>query len=164
MAMTRGRVRRKDAGRAVVVASLIGLVAAALLVWLIVQVASANPEAVNLGKDTFPLGDAKRLAGQIRDQDAPLLLKDPRSVAPGREIFVHHLGDDPKVGWLAVEAYTPGGTRELRCILEWDGTADTFRDPCSAATYPATGAGLTSYPASVNANGLVEVDFRTPAG
>lgn len=163
MAMTRGRIRRKDSGRVVVIASLLGLVTAVALVWLIVQVASANPEKVKLGDDVFALANAKRLAGQIRDQDAPLLLKDPRSVQPGREIFVHHLGDDPKTGWLALEAYTPGGPREVRCILTWDGAADIFRDPCSSATYPATGTGLVGYPARVNADGVVEIDFRAPA-
>lgn len=154
--------RRRDKTRLAVSASVIGVLVAALLAWLVVDFAAENPDKVNLGDDTFVVGDAERLAGRIREDGAPFLFKDPLTSNPGREVYVQHRGRDHEKGWVAIEAYGPGSPRQLRCILKWDTGRRVFVDPCdSDAAYPAGGDGLRTYPARVNEDGDVEVNLRT---
>lgn len=157
--------RRSDRTRMAVAFSVAGVLVAALLVWLVVDLAARQPDKVNLGDDTFVVGDAKRLASRIASDGEPFLFKDPLTSKPGREVYVQHVGRDEKKGWRAIEAYAPGAPRELRCILRWDRNDRLFRDPCSSggssAIYPADGAGLRTYPAVVNDDGDVEVNLRT---
>ncbi len=150
--------RRRDRMRAAVILGIAGVVVGAVLVALVTVLAAKQPDKVNLGDDTFVVGDAKRLAGHV-----PLLFKDPLTSKPGREVYVQHVGPDHRKGWLAVEAYAPGSPRQLRCILQWDGRGRVFHDPCSSATFPADGAGLRRYPVSVNRDGDVEVNLRRTA-
>ena len=154
------RRRRRDRNRAVVVASALGLGLAALLVWLVVGYASENPDKVNLGSERFVVGSADRLANRIDEQRAPFLFKDPLSSSAGRELYVQHLGDDERQGWLAVEAYAPGAPREVRCILDWDIDRQRFVDPCGDAEFPPDGEGLVHYPTGVDDRGAVVVDLR----
>lgn len=134
--------------------SLVAVAVAALLVYLVVRFASANPDDANLGSSTFRF-QAERLARNI-ERDGPFLLKDPLN--RGREVYVQHVGDDPESGWLAIRAYA--SQPELRCILRWDRTAQRFVDPCTEQTYPPDGGGLETYPAEVEGR-AVEVDLRT---
>lgn len=154
------RVRNRRRTRAVVVASITGVALTALLMLFVVQFASRRPDDVNLGDKRFVVGRADRFAERIDEQDSPILFKDPLTSRPGRELYVQHLGDDVKKGWLAVEAYAPG-QRRLECILQWDRARDEFRDPCSKATFPADGAGLRTYPGEVDERGAVVIDLRT---
>jgi hypothetical protein len=108
----------------------------------------------------FVVGRADRFAERIAEQGAPILFKDPLTSAPGRELYVQHLGDDEKEGWLAIEAYAPG-ERELDCLLSWDRKTAEFVDPCTKARFPADGAGLTTYPGEVDDRTAVVIDLRT---
>ncbi len=156
-----GRPRRRIRNRIVVIASVAGVVMAALLMVLVVRFASQRPDEVNLGDKVFQVADAERLARRIRAEGTPFLFKDPLTQRPGREVYVQHIGSDPKRGWLAIEAYAPGSPRRLECILQWDRTGARFRDPCGGGTYPADGSGLRTYPAEVDRGGQVVVDLRT---
>ncbi len=101
--------------------------------------------------------DAELLAGEI-EQRGPLLFKDPLN--RNREVYVHHVGDDPRSGWLAVRAYA--SRVSLDCLLRWDAGAARFVDPCSGESFPPDARGLVTYPADVT-DGEVRVDLRAPA-
>lgn len=153
-------VRRRQRTRAVVAASVLAVVVAAGLVYLVVDYASQRPDEVNLGDRVFQVGRATRLARRIDEQREPFLFKDPLNRE--RELYVQHLGTDPKKGWLAFEAYAPDAPRQLRCLLDWQPQQRRFRNPCGEpSTFPADGAGLVSYRANVDGNGIVVVDLRT---
>ena len=121
--------------------------------FVVVRYASRNPDQVNLGSEVFRFR-AARLAREI-DERGPFLLKDPLN--RGREVYVQHLGDDPRTGWLAVHAYASRETVE--CLLRWDAAEQRFVDPCTGRRYPGLGDGLTTYPAHVR-NGVVTIDLR----
>jgi hypothetical protein len=144
----------------VVALSAVGVLLASLLLLLVVNFISQRPEKVQLGDDAFQVGNAERLAKRIDEQREPFLFKDPVTSGPGRELYVQHLGSDPKRGWIAIEAYAPGAPHEVRCILRWDREAQLFRNPCGGETHPADGTGLRAYPARVLPNGQVEVNLR----
>ncbi len=137
-----------------VAGSVVGLCVAAVTVFAVVRLASENPEEANLGPSVFRF-KATRLAGEI-DERGPFLLKDPLN--RGRDVYVQHVGDDPRTGWVAVRAYASRAS--LECLLRWDRAEKRFVDPCSGGTYPAAGDGLTTYPARV-AEGVVSVDLRS---
>jgi hypothetical protein len=153
------RVRNRRRTRSIVAASLAGLLATVVLVGFVVRFASQRPDEVNLGDKRFVVGRADRFADRIEEQGAPILFKDPLTSKPGRELYVQHLGDDEKKGWLAVEAYSPG-ERKLTCLLTWDTETDEFVDPCSDERYPADGTGLVVYPGEVDDRTAVVIDLR----
>lgn len=145
-----------------VVASATALAVAGALVFLTVRFAANNPDEVNLGKDVFELR-ARRLSAEIAER-GPALFKDP--LDRGREVYLQHLGTDPKKGWLAIRAYA--SEARLACLLQWRAGTRRFVDPCTKRSYPPDGDGLTTYPATVTGD-TVRVDLRTarparPAG
>jgi hypothetical protein len=114
-----------------------------------------SKDGPRLGDETFDV-NAAFLADQVA-KDGPVLFQD---LAGGdRDIYVQHVGTDPKTGWSAFKATAPGVDR--RCTLSWDRQGQVFRDTrCgTGATFPPDGAGLDHYKASVQGNKLV-VDFR----
>lgn len=139
--------------RQVVVMSLIALAFAGALLFLVVQYASENPDAANLGSDVVKL-DAERAAERIAET-GPYALQDPNG---DRDVYLQHVGDDPETGWVLVLAYPPGEP-DKRCAVVWDVKRDLFEAPCSKRTYPADGSGLTTYPAPVE-KGRVVIDLR----
>ncbi len=158
-----GRPRRRTRNRIVVTASVAGVAVAAVLMFLVVRFASQRPDEANLGDKVFSF-DAPRLARQIEQQREPLLFKDPLTSRPGREVYVQHLGRDPRRGWIAIDAYAPGQPREIGCILDWEPDPGHFRDLCSPTqkTFPADGSGLRTYPTEVDEQGkVVTIDLRT---
>lgn len=138
-------------------ATSVALAVAAALMWSVVRFAAENPEEANLGDTVFQLGRAERLASEI-DEGGPFLFQDPLSTGRGRNVYIHHVGDDPGTGWLAVEARLPG---EPACAVRWDRSTATFTD-CHGGRHPVDGAGLTTYTATVE-DGQVSVDLRRPA-
>lgn len=144
-----------------VAASLAGVVLSAVLVWLVVDYASQRPDEVNLGDRVFSVGDARRLAARIERDGAPFLFKDPLTSAPGREVYVQHLGPEADEGWIAIEAYAPGAARRIRCVLRWDPRRERFDDLCGGRSFAADGTGLRTYPAEVDERGVVVVDLRS---
>ncbi len=103
----------------------------------------------------FQAGNAKERAISIAT-DGPLLFSD---VAGGdRDVYLQHLGDDPLTGWLAFDARFPGTDRG--CTIRWDRDRKLFTDPCQVGvTVAPNGAGLPSYPTSVNDNEQVVVEL-----
>lgn len=154
--------RRSQKLKARVVGSIVLVLTAALLMWLVVELASDNPETANLpGGDTFVVGDAERFAERIEEQRAPIFFKDPLTAGAGREIYVLHDGDDPEDGWYAVLAYVDADNRKLECALRWDIPKRVFVDPCTDETYERDDARLTRFEAEVNDDDKVEVDLRS---
>jgi hypothetical protein len=59
---------------------------------------------------------------------------------------------------LAFDARKPGAPRE--CYLEWQRDRGVFVDLCDGSEVSADGAGLRQYPAVVNSDGKVVIDFN----
>ncbi len=145
-------------GRTLVFTVVGAVLAAALLLAVVTRVASTNP-ATTAGPGgrrvaQFDLGRAKDFAPTIA-RSGPLLFPDPQGSA--RDIFVQHLGG---TDWLAFEARADGAPRQ--CILKWEQDAKRFVDPCDGRIYPADGAGLVTFPTTVNDKGRVVVDLSSP--
>jgi len=102
----------------------------------------------------FDVGPAEQRQ-RVVERDGPLLFQDP--LDRGRDIYVQYVDGQ---GWRAFEARPPGAFR--RCVLQWQRAERRFSDPCTGATYPADGAGLTAYPARVDDDGRLRVDLRSP--
>ncbi len=114
---------------------------------------SASESAPTEGVE-FDVGPAEARR-RVVERDGPLLFQDP--LDRGRDIYVQYVDGQ---GWRAFEARPPGAFR--RCVLQWQRAERRFSDPCTGATYPADGAGLTAYPARVDDDGRLRVDLRSP--
>lgn len=134
--------------------ALIALGFAAVLMLVVVRYASQNPEQANLGPRVFRVGNASRLAREVKAR-GPFLFKDPLNRE--REMYVQHLGDDANEGWSAIRAYA--SRESVECLLRWEPDPGRFVDPCTSKSYPPNGEGLVTYPARVE-NGVVGVDLR----
>ncbi len=135
------------------------VLAGALLFAIVARVASTSSGTTATpsgGKRVaqFDLGRAKDFAPTIA-RSGPLLFPDPQGNT--RDIFVQHLGGDT---WLAFEARVAGAPRQ--CVLKWEQGARRFVDPCDGRTFTADGAGLVSFPTTVNDKGRVIVDLSSP--
>lgn len=135
--------------------ALVVVIAVILLVFGLVELASSGSVKTHLGTSTFLAGRARDYAPQI-DAQGPILFAD--ALGHGRPVFLQHLGPDPKLGWVAIQATIPG--RATTCVLQWQATV--FHDPCGAAEFPADGAGLIRYPATVLPSGRINIDLRHP--
>jgi hypothetical protein len=148
--------------RSAIVVGAAGALTAVILVIFVVWVTGQNNDKVkfSLGDNQFQDITADRMAQQIAD-GGPVLFPDV-SASGSRDIYVQHLGTDPKAGWLAFDARKPGEPRE--CFLDWKRDRQVFVDRCDGSDVPADGAGLRQYPAVVNANGKVIINFNASAG
>ncbi len=121
---------------ALVLSSVLGLVALVLLLVFVVKLLS-DSGASTLGDETFD-ANASVLAEQVA-RDGPILFPD--LLGKGKDIYVQHLSEDRKEGWRAFRATAPGADRT--CTLRWEAPARVFRDPCDpGGTYPEEGGGL----------------------
>lgn len=150
VAQTRGH-----AGKALLIA---GVSVALLLVlaFVVAQAASRGDVQINLGDDRFEAGRTDRLASSIAEGDGlPLLFQD--LVDRDRNIFLNHLGGDPKTGWVAFGAFDPANSD---CGVEIDREAKTLVNACDrSVTYPLGGKGLRFYPTTVE-DGQVIIDIN----
>ena len=143
---------RRRTARARVWAAVLGVVLAGGLLWTLTVLIS-NRTVTPRGPftaDEFAVGRVASIADRV-----PFLLPD---ASPGRkrDIYVQHLGSDLDRGWLAFSALAPGQT-DRSCFLRW--TGERFEDPCTQATFPPDGTGLTKYPTRVeNARLYVDVN------
>jgi len=147
--------------RSAIVVGAAGVVTAVILVLFVLWVTSQNGNKVEfrLGDEQFQDITADRMAARIADE-GPVLFPDV-SANRSRDIYVQHLGGDPKSGWLAFDARKPGASRE--CFLEWQTDRQLFVDRCDKSEVGADGAGLRQYPAVVNKNGKVVINFNASA-
>lgn len=151
---------RVTARNAIVVGAagvLTAVVLLAFVLWLTSQ--NGNRVEFRLGDEQFQDITADRMAKQIA-ADGPVLFPDV-SANRSRDIYVQHLGADPKTGWLAFDAREAGAPRE--CFLDWQRDRQLFVDRCDGSEVGADGAGLRQYPAVVNNNGKVVIDFNASA-
>ena len=144
-------------GRAIIVTTALLVAAAVLLLVFVLRLSSKPGAKNNLSTSTFEVGNAERFAKPIA-KDGPLLFQD--LLDKDRDIYVQHLGADPKTGWSAFESHPRNQPRT--CQLTWRKTTHDFRDPCSKQLYPADGAGLVHYKTTVEPDGVVMVDLRSP--
>ena len=135
--------------------ALVLVIAAVLVVFGLIELSSSGSVKTHLGESTFLAGRARDYAPQV-DAQGPILFAD--ALGHGRPVYLQHLGPDPKLGWVAVQATLPG--QPTTCVLRWD--KPTFRDPCGTDTYPADGTGLVRYPATVLPSGRIDIDLRHP--
>ncbi len=142
---------------ALLLSCVLGLVALVLLLVFVVKLAS-DSGGNTLGDETFD-ANAAALAGQV-SRNGPILFPD--LLGRGRDIYIQHLSEDPKLGWRAFRATVEGADRT--CTLRWDPAERVFRDPCEPGrTYPADGEGLEQYHTSVQEPGKLVVDLKRTA-
>lgn len=141
---------RGHAGKALLVAA-VGVVVALGLAFLVAQAASRGDIDINLGDDRFAAGQVESIAEAIDDDDGiPLLFAD--LVGGSRNLYVQHLDDNPRKGWVAFGAFDPD---DPSCPVEIDRDEKTLVNSCDAAvTYPLDGTGLRYYPTVVEGNRL----------
>jgi hypothetical protein len=136
-----------------VTTAVVALVASVGLFLLVVQLTSSPEAKNNLGDPVFELGKASNFVKRV-----PLLFQALQG-AGDRDIYVNHLGPKANEGWIAFDARSTGQART--CFLRWSEKAERFTDPCTKRTYgPDPGAGFTHYKTTVDARGVVVVDFR----
>lgn len=138
------------------------VVAVVLLLGLVFGISKATESGkieLKPGTTGFAVGNAL-LKASLVEQDGPFLFSD---VANGqRDIFVQHLGSDPRTGWSAFDARLPGKSRD--CTLQWQRDRREFKDPCDQSTVPADGGSLPHYPVNVSGDDQLSVDLRSDRG
>lgn len=141
---------RGHAGKALVVAG-VGVVVALGLAFLVAQAASRGDVDIRLGDDRFDAGQVESIAKEIAEKDGlPLLYQD--LVGGDRNLYVQHLEDSPRRGWVAFGAFDPD---DPSCAVQIDREAKTLVNACDeSVTYPLDGTGLRYYPTSVEGNRL----------
>lgn len=152
-------VVRQTVSPRVIVVTVVGLVAAVALMWLVVRASGSEQVDVRLGDDEFEVGNVERFAAEIAD-NGPLLFQD-LLVGGTRDLRINHTSEDPRLGWYAFEARVPGSER--RCNVEWQSARERFVDPCTGQYFPADGGSLPRYPVRVTEAGRLYVDL-TPGG
>ncbi|HEX5365931.1 MAG TPA: hypothetical protein VFW63_04625 [Acidimicrobiales bacterium] len=154
---------RGHAGRALAVAAL-GVALALGVAFAVARLASQGRVEVRLGSDTFAQQDAEEAAEKVAE-DGPILYAD--TAGGDRDIVLQHLGDDPRDGWIALAARPPGVSRS--CAIRWDPDARLFRllgpdgevtASCDGRRFPPDGAGLPTYPVTVDEDGRLDVDLN----
>jgi hypothetical protein len=150
------RRRSQSTGRAVAVGlvTVVVLVGGLLLVSLL---ANRGTLRTQLGDEEFRAGRTDVLAERIA-ADGPALFSG-LGAGIGRDIYVQHLGHLDGDGWLALSARAPGQD-DRACSLRWTGR--DFQDPCTNATFPADGTGLTAFRTRLGGkqNRFLYVDLR----
>jgi hypothetical protein len=150
------RAERARQLRIRVIAVAAGVAFAVLLTLFTVRAATRPNVDVHLGSTTFKIGRAADMARLIDADRYPLLFQDLRNQSI--DLFVWHTGKNHLTGWRAYEAHAPGAARS--CQLEWTGNG--YSDPCTGASYPATGDGLRHFQVNV-VKGVLYVNFRASA-
>jgi hypothetical protein len=148
--------------RMVLVTAIGAVLAAALLFAVVARAMTSSSTKVSSGDSgggttrvaQFDVGRASDRAATIA-RSGPILFPDPKGGSV--DIYIQHLGEKD---WVAFEARARGASRQ--CVLRWDQAARRFTDPCDGRIFPADGAGLVTFPATVNDKGRVIVDLASP--
>ncbi|MGQ0433164.1 MAG: hypothetical protein ACT452_12240 [Microthrixaceae bacterium] len=141
---------RGHAGKALLVAG-VGVIVALGLTFLVAQAASRGDVDIKLGDERFNAGQVESLADAIEDgRGLPLLFQD--LVGRDRHVFVQHLEQSPRRGWVAFGAFDPD---DPSCAVVIDRKAEALVNECDErVTYPLDGTGLRYYPTEVDGNRL----------
>lgn len=142
---------RGHAGKALLVAG-VGVAVALGLAFAVAVLASKGEVDIKLGDDRFNAGQVESIAGRIEREDGlPVLFPD--LVGGGRDLYVQHLDDDPRQGWVAFGAFDPD---DPDCAVLIDRDAKVLSNACDeSTTYPLDGTGLRYYPTVVDGNRLL---------
>jgi hypothetical protein len=139
----------------VVLTAIAAVVVGIVLVGVVLNLATDPDVDVNLGSEVFPAGKATRMADQVAE-GGPIFYQALRGT---RDIYVQHLGEKDREGWVTFDGHAPGNDRS--CQLQWRPARKVFVDPCDDKVYPADGTGLPHYKTTVNRDGEIIVDLRT---
>lgn len=135
---------------AIAVAGILGAVAIGFLVLRIADQAADGQLDLNIGDDKFFIGEYEALADKIDDEDVfggdPLLIS---GLGNDRDVYVQHIGDVPRDGWLVFAVRPDDAARE--CFVLWDRDASEFvgNDACPDLRFPEDGEGLRQYPVEI---------------
>jgi hypothetical protein len=137
-----------------------GLVLALVLVLVVFIIAipnltSSGKVEVQLGPERFDARSADDRAAEIAER-GPILLPDV--AGNERDVFLQHLGEDPRTGWFAFDARRPDASRA--CSLSWQADRRQFVDPCDSTVIDERGTGLRQYTVEVTDEGNVVLDLR----
>jgi len=136
----------------------LGAAAAALAVVFIVtqmgRLISPSSSPSQFGDAVVSPGKAETLA-EIVVENGPLLLPD--ATGGSKDIWLHHIGEDPNEGWYAF-AVRPLKA-QLECFADWQPDSQTFVDTCDETTYPETGDGLRQYLVSITDEGDLTINL-----
>ena len=146
-------------GRAALVAS-VGIIVLFAGLWLVtLAIGGRNSPDLRLGDQTFPAGNAEKLAKGIA-ADGPRLYGDV-SGRQDRDMILQHRGDDPDKGWTAFLAAPIDQARD--CTWDWQPDEEIFRAKCDRTiTAPADGKGLPQFEVTVT-DGSIDVDLNAAA-
>lgn len=147
-------------GRTLVIAAAAILVGVALL-WAASAALTArhNHRTGGIGAGgVVELGNASRLAAQIRrGGDVPIYFPDV-SGNDRRAVYLAHKGPGSNAGWTAFLAQVPGAAPS--CQWQWNPTTRRFDASCDERRHAsAEGTGLVTYPVTV-VKGKLRVDLR----
>lgn len=146
VAQTRGH-----AGKALLIAG-VSVVLLLGLAFLVANLASKGDVDIHLGDDRFDAGSVGNIADRI-DADGGLPILYPDLVSRDRNLYVAHQGDDDQAGWIAFSAVDPD---DPACSITIDRERKLLVDDCGKGrTYPLDGAGLRTYPSSVEDSHLI---------
>jgi hypothetical protein len=141
---------RGHAGKALLVAG-VSVALILVLAFLVAQAASRGDVEIKLGDDRFDAGQVESIAARI-DEDGGLPVLYPDLVGRGRNLYVQHLEENPRRGWVAFGAFDPD---EPSCAVLLDREAEILVNECDeSVTYPLAGNGLRYYPTEVEGNRL----------
>ena len=148
-------VAKSDPRRATIVGVVGVLVGTALILLVLFANNSGGGDTVHKtpSRASFDVGPAENFAKTIERDQTPLFFND--TATGSRPIVVHHLGTDPKTGWIAFDAAVGS------CTLTWHRESQDFTD-CNGRRVPADGDDLHHYPVVVE-NGDVIVDLSVDA-
>jgi hypothetical protein len=141
---------RGHAGKALLIAG-VSVVLILGLAFLVAQAASRGDVQIHLGDDRFDAGQVESIAARI-EKDGGLPVLYPDLVGRDRNLYVQHLDDDPKAGWVAFGAFDPD---DPSCAVTIDREAKVLVNACDEdVTYPLAGNGLRYYPTELEGNRL----------
>jgi len=142
-----------------VVLGILAVLAALGLGYAIIQLAQQGSIESNLGDNELIVGEYLSLSQRIMEQ-GPIPYQSQASGSPS--IYLQHLGDDPRRGWLAFDTAWP----DSDCILNWNAQAGLFEptdtEPCAGVgLVEANGEGLRQHSVRINSEGRVVVQFAS---
>jgi hypothetical protein len=146
---------RGHAGKALVIAAT-SVVLLLGLAFLVARLASRGDVTIRLGDDRFDAGKVSNIADRIRD-DGGLPILYPDLTNRQRNLFVQHLAEKDRDGWVAFGAFDP---KDPSCGVALDREAKRLVDECTKATYPLDGTGLRFYPTKVDEDDRLQVDLN----
>jgi hypothetical protein len=131
---------------------VLGLALLLLVVFLAIpKLTESGTVTVNLGSRSLALGHAE-VKAQLVAESGPIFFQDPSG--GDHDLFIQHVGPDPKTGWIAFDARPPG-TAQV-CDLKWDAQRSLFVNPdrpdCKPMTFPADGGSLQHYQVTVDSD------------